>query len=106
MGYVDLVSERAYRYKSSGASDLIEMPAEILPRERRDALQSACRHRLTHCSSEARGRLAHHGARARDVYDAMVYDGPGSKPEWVVGGNSLKQDEARQLAAAELEAAA
>src|SRR5690348_1930681 len=33
VGYVDLVSERAYRYKSSGASDLIEMPAEILPRE-------------------------------------------------------------------------
>ena len=33
IGYVDLVSERAYRYKSSGASDLIEMPAEILPRE-------------------------------------------------------------------------
>jgi elongation factor G len=33
VGYVDLVSERAYRYKSSGPSDLIEMPAEILPRE-------------------------------------------------------------------------
>jgi elongation factor G len=33
VGYVDLVSERAYRYKASGASDLIEMPAEILPRE-------------------------------------------------------------------------
>ncbi|MEI7871943.1 MAG: elongation factor G [Alphaproteobacteria bacterium] len=43
MGYVDLVSERAYRYKSSGASDLIEMPAEILPREseaRRELLET------------------------------------------------------------------
>ncbi|HEY6983956.1 elongation factor G, partial [Reyranella sp.] len=43
MGYVDLVSERAYRYKSSGASDLIEMPAEILPREseaRREMLET------------------------------------------------------------------
>ena len=43
IGYVELVSERAYRYKSSGASDLIEMPAEILPREaeaRRDLLET------------------------------------------------------------------
>ncbi len=43
VGYVDLVSERAYRYRSSGASDLIEMPAEILPREteaRRDMLEA------------------------------------------------------------------
>jgi elongation factor G len=43
VGYVDLVSERAYRYKSSGASDLIEMPAEILPREseaRRELLET------------------------------------------------------------------
>ena len=43
VGYVDLASERAYRYKSSGASDLIEMPAEILPREaeaRRDMLET------------------------------------------------------------------
>jgi elongation factor G len=43
MGYVDLVSERAYRYKSSGASDLIEMPAELLPREadaRRELLET------------------------------------------------------------------
>jgi elongation factor G len=42
IGYVDLVSERAYRYRSSGASDLIEMPAEVLPREseaRRDMLE-------------------------------------------------------------------
>jgi elongation factor G len=42
-GYVDLVSERAYRYKSSGASDLIEMPAEVLPRgseARRDMLET------------------------------------------------------------------
>jgi len=43
VGYVDLVSERAYRYKTSGASDLIEMPAEILPREadaRREMLET------------------------------------------------------------------
>jgi elongation factor G len=43
VGYVDLVSERAYRYKLSGASDLIEMPAEILPREseaRREMLET------------------------------------------------------------------
>lgn len=43
VGYVDLVSERAYRYRSSGASDLIEMPAEVLPREaeaRRDLLET------------------------------------------------------------------
>ncbi len=43
VGYVDLVSERAYRYKPSGASDLIEMPAEILPREaeaRRELLET------------------------------------------------------------------
>jgi elongation factor G len=43
VGYVDLVSERAYRYKASGASDLIEMPAELLPREteaRREMLET------------------------------------------------------------------
>jgi len=43
IGYVDLVSERAYRYRTSGASDLIEMPAELLPREseaRRDMLET------------------------------------------------------------------
>lgn len=43
VGYVDLVSERAYRYKASGASDLIEVPAEILPREseaRREMLET------------------------------------------------------------------
>jgi elongation factor G len=43
IGYVDLVSERAYRYKTSGASDLIEMPAEVLPREseaRREMLET------------------------------------------------------------------
>src|SRR4029453_7988411 len=43
VGYVDLVSERAYRYKTSGASDLIEMPADVLPREaeaRREMLET------------------------------------------------------------------
>lgn len=32
-GYVDLVSERAYKYHPGQASDLIKMPEEILPRE-------------------------------------------------------------------------
>ena len=43
LGYVDLVSERAYRYREGTASDLIEMPAEVLPREaeaRREMLES------------------------------------------------------------------
>lgn len=32
-GYVDLVSERAYRYRDNTASDLIEMPDSVRPRE-------------------------------------------------------------------------
>jgi elongation factor G len=47
VGYVDLVSERAYRYKSGSASDLIEMPAEVLPREgdaRREMLEALADH--------------------------------------------------------------
>ncbi|MBK8159346.1 MAG: elongation factor G [Rhodospirillaceae bacterium] len=32
-GYVDLVSERAYKYHPGQESDLIQMPEEILPRE-------------------------------------------------------------------------
>jgi elongation factor G len=42
-GYVDLVSERAYRYMPGRPSDLIEMPQEILPREseaRREMLEA------------------------------------------------------------------
>ncbi len=42
-GYVDLVSERAYRYQPGRPSDLIEMPKEMLPREaeaRREMLES------------------------------------------------------------------
>ncbi len=42
-GYVDLVSERAYRYQPGRPSDLIEMPQEILPREseaRREMLEA------------------------------------------------------------------
>jgi elongation factor G len=31
-GYVDLISERAYAYKPGQASDLIELPAEVMPR--------------------------------------------------------------------------
>lgn len=33
VGYVDLVSERAYRYKAGQASDLVELPADVMPRE-------------------------------------------------------------------------
>jgi len=47
VGYVDLVSERAYRYKSGAASDLIELPAEILPSEgeaRREMLEALADH--------------------------------------------------------------
>ncbi|MBL8675049.1 MAG: elongation factor G, partial [Rhodospirillales bacterium] len=43
VGYVDLVSERAYRYAQTGPSDLVEMPAEVLPREteaRREMLEN------------------------------------------------------------------
>lgn len=32
-GYVDLVSERAYRYRDNQSSDLIEMPDSVRPRE-------------------------------------------------------------------------
>jgi hypothetical protein len=45
-------------------------------------------------------------ARAKEIFDAMPYEGPGAvgeKPEWVPHGNSLKQDEARALARAEKE---
>jgi hypothetical protein len=37
-------------------------------------------------------------ARAKAIYDAMPYDGLGSKPAWVPHGNSLKQSEARSKA--------
>jgi elongation factor G len=42
-GYVDLISERAYRYQPGQPSALIEMPGEIAPREseaRRELLES------------------------------------------------------------------
>ena len=39
---------------------------------------------------------------ARVVYELMPFDGkyPDSKPDWVDGGNSLKQGEARRYARA------
>lgn len=43
--------------------------------------------------------------RAAEIYAAMEYEGPGSKPEWMPGGNSQKQDQARYLARRELLAA-
>jgi elongation factor G len=33
-GYVDLVSERAYRYKPGQASDLVQIPGDVMPREK------------------------------------------------------------------------
>ena len=43
---------------------------------------------------------------ARAIYDIMPFDGVGSekKPAWQEGGNSLKQDEARQYARVALKA--
>ena len=35
---------------------------------------------------------------AKAIYDQMSYTEQGVKPDWVQGGNSLKQDEARRLA--------
>lgn len=42
--------------------------------------------------------------RAKEIYDAFEYDGPSgtTKPKWEPGGNGIKQDEARDLARAEL----
>jgi hypothetical protein len=36
--------------------------------------------------------------RAKEIYDAFEYDGVGTKPAWVNGGNGIKQDEARAIA--------
>lgn len=43
--------------------------------------------------------------RAAEIYAAFNYDGPGQKPAWLPGGNSLKQDLARMDAREELRAA-
>jgi hypothetical protein len=41
--------------------------------------------------------------RAKEIYDAFEwYEHHGKKPEWVRGGNSTKQDEARGIARREL----
>jgi hypothetical protein len=40
---------------------------------------------------------------AKVIYEQMLYDGPGSKPAWVPGGNSHKQQEARDVARAALD---
>jgi hypothetical protein len=39
---------------------------------------------------------------ATAIYEAMPYDGPGTKPQWVTGGNSLRQQDARLRALAAL----
>jgi hypothetical protein len=45
--------------------------------------------------------------RAKAIYDDFPYDGPAgtTKPRWTLGGNGLKQDQARDLARRELRAA-
>lgn len=40
---------------------------------------------------------------AEEIYGKFEYDGRGDKPRWVPGGNSVKQDQARALARAELQ---
>lgn len=42
--------------------------------------------------------------RAAEIYASFGYDGPGEKPAWMPGGNSLKQDLARYDARLELRA--
>lgn len=37
-------------------------------------------------------------------YNLIPHDGAGERPEWVAGGNSFKQDEARQYARAVIKA--
>lgn len=44
--------------------------------------------------------------RAAEIYAALEYDGPGTKPEWTPGGNGTKQDEARGIARQEIRTAA
>lgn len=43
--------------------------------------------------------------RAQRIYATFTYDGPGNKPTWVQHGNSTRQDDARELARAELQLA-
>jgi hypothetical protein len=43
--------------------------------------------------------------RAAEIYAGFPHEGPGEKPAWVPGGNSIKQDKARDLARKELDAA-
>ena len=42
---------------------------------------------------------------AKEIYATFEYNEPGAKPEWVTGGNSLMQDEARRQAMLKLEEA-
>lgn len=32
---------------------------------------------------------------AKEIYDGFVYDGKGEKPEWVEGGNGIRQNTAK-----------
>lgn len=40
--------------------------------------------------------------RAKEIFDGFQYHGPGTKPAWVTGGNSTKQDAARHEARRQL----
>jgi len=51
---------------------------------------------ITQALAEDRERVVR--VFAEYIYDQMPYDEVGTKPSWVVGGNSLKQEDARALA--------
>ncbi len=64
-GYVDLVSERAYRYHPGAPSDLVKLPEDILPREQ-----------------EARGQMLEHLADFDDhLLEQLLSDAVPSKEE-------------------------
>lgn len=42
---------------------------------------------------------------AKNIYEAFLYNGPDEKPKWVLHGNSLMQDAARNIARDFLKAA-
>lgn len=78
-----------------------KMPSNELDEEEvyfgyKDTLRQA----LTKAHKAGRDEVVEHFVEpvAKVIYDQMPYTEQGAKPEWVVGGNSLKQDEARGLA--------
>ena len=59
------------------------------------AFRSAMQENIKQALAEERERVS--GVVAEYIYNHMPYDGVGTKPSWVVGGNSLKQEDARAL---------